>query len=251
MGANAGTAVPVYASGEVLTAARLNLTNCGVPVFSGTATRDAAFGGSGEKVLAEGQLAYLEDANVVQYYDGAVWATVGPQTLTSGLNYITGATFTTATSVSAVNDTFTSTYRNYRIVINFTACATNTVLTLRLRAAGTDISTALYYNTQYTLVNSGAAGTVNTATQTSWEIGALNTLPILGGITIDVLSPQATDYTTGLLHSHTSETASAAQRFRIGGLQYYATTSADSFTIISSAASAMSGQYRVYGYANS
>lgn len=80
MGANAGTAVPVYASGEVLTAARLNLTNCGVPVFSGTATRDAAFGGSGEKVLAEGQLCYLEDANVVQYYDSAAWLTVGPTT---------------------------------------------------------------------------------------------------------------------------------------------------------------------------
>lgn len=80
MGANAGTAVPVYASGEVLTAARLNLTNCGVPVFSGTATRDAAFGGSGEKVLAEGQLCYLEDANVVQYYDSASWLTVGPTT---------------------------------------------------------------------------------------------------------------------------------------------------------------------------
>ena len=80
MGANASTAVPLYASGQVLDAARLNLTNAGVPVFSGTATRDAAFGGSGEKVLAEGQLCYLEDSNVVQYYDGASFATVGPTT---------------------------------------------------------------------------------------------------------------------------------------------------------------------------
>lgn len=98
MGANAGTAVPVYASGEVLTAARLNLTNCGVPVFSGTATRDAAFGGSGEKVLAEGQLAYLEDADVVQYYTGSAWATVGPTT--SGLIQVKSTTKT---------DTFTTT----------------------------------------------------------------------------------------------------------------------------------------------
>jgi len=81
MGANAGTAVPVYESGQVLDAARLNLTNSGVPVFAGTATRDAAFGGAGEKTLAEGQLAYLEDADVVQYYDGAAWATVGPSAL--------------------------------------------------------------------------------------------------------------------------------------------------------------------------
>lgn len=102
MGANAGTAVPVYASGEVLTAARLNLTNCGVPVFSGTATRDAAFGGSGEKVLAEGQLAYLEDADVVQYYTGAAWATVGPTT--SGVVQVKS---------TAKTDTFTTTSTSF------------------------------------------------------------------------------------------------------------------------------------------
>ena len=79
MGANASTAVPLYASGQVLDAARLNLTNAGVPVFSGTATRDAAFGGSGQKVLAEGQLCYLEDTNAVQYYDSAAWQAVGAE----------------------------------------------------------------------------------------------------------------------------------------------------------------------------
>jgi hypothetical protein len=100
MGANAGTAVPVYASGQVLDAARLNLTNSGVPVFAGTATRDAAFGGAGEKTLAEGQLAYLEDANVVQYYDGAAWATVGPSALIT-------ATATVATSQSTSSVTYT------------------------------------------------------------------------------------------------------------------------------------------------
>lgn len=99
MGANAGTAVPVYASGQVLDAARLNLTNCGVPVFSGTATRDAAFGGSGEKVLAEGQLAYLEDADVVQYYTGSAWASVGPTT--SGVIQVKSTTKTDTFSMSS------------------------------------------------------------------------------------------------------------------------------------------------------
>ena len=76
MGANASTAVPLYASGQVLDAARLNLTNSGIPVFSGTATRDAAFGGSGEKVLAEGQFAYIEADDTLYFYDGSVWAEV-------------------------------------------------------------------------------------------------------------------------------------------------------------------------------
>ena len=58
MGANAQTSVPLYAAAEVLTAANMNISaGTGVPVFATTVTRDAAFGGAGEKVLAEGQLA--------------------------------------------------------------------------------------------------------------------------------------------------------------------------------------------------
>jgi hypothetical protein len=78
MGINAQTSVPKFTIGDVLTAANTNLLTNAPPVFAGTATRDAAFGGAGEKTLAEGQLCYLEDSNIVQYYDGAAWATVGP-----------------------------------------------------------------------------------------------------------------------------------------------------------------------------
>ena len=76
MGANATTTVPVYVAAEVLTAADLNITNSGIPVFATTVTRDAAFGGAGEKTLAEGQFAYIEATNTTQYYDGAAWQSV-------------------------------------------------------------------------------------------------------------------------------------------------------------------------------
>ncbi len=76
--ANTQTTVPLFVANTVLTAAQQNLSaGTGVPVFATTVTRDAAFGGS-NKALAEGQLAYIEASNVVQYYDGAAWATVGP-----------------------------------------------------------------------------------------------------------------------------------------------------------------------------
>ena len=79
MGANQQTTVPSFTIGQVLTADQQNQSaRTGVPVFADSTARDAAFGGAGEKVLAEGQLAYLEDSDVVQYYDGAAWATVGP-----------------------------------------------------------------------------------------------------------------------------------------------------------------------------
>jgi hypothetical protein len=81
MGANAQTTVPTFTAGQVLTAAQLNTSaRTGVPVFANTTDRDAAFGGSGEKTLAEGQLCYLEDTNKVQFYDGSAWANLGSVT---------------------------------------------------------------------------------------------------------------------------------------------------------------------------
>jgi hypothetical protein len=76
MGANAQTAVPVFTAGQVLTAQQQTEINTGVPVFATTVTRDAAFGGAGEKTLAEGQFAYIEATNTTQYYDGAAWQSV-------------------------------------------------------------------------------------------------------------------------------------------------------------------------------
>jgi hypothetical protein len=77
MGANAVTTVPVYTAGEVLTAADMNITNSGIPVFATTVTRDAAFGGTGEKTLAEGQFAYIEATDQTQYYSGSGWLALG------------------------------------------------------------------------------------------------------------------------------------------------------------------------------
>jgi hypothetical protein len=81
MGANAQTTVPTFVASQVLTADQLNQSaRTGVPVFADTTARDAAFGGAGEKTLAEGQLCYLESTNKVQYYDGAAWANLGSMT---------------------------------------------------------------------------------------------------------------------------------------------------------------------------
>jgi len=77
MGANAQTSVPAFTAGQVLTAAQDTGINTGIPVFASSTERDAAFGGTGEKTLAEGQMAYLEDTNETQYYDGAAWASIG------------------------------------------------------------------------------------------------------------------------------------------------------------------------------
>lgn len=103
MGANAQTTVPLFTSGQVLTAEQQNTSaGTGVPVFATTATRDAAFGGS-NKALAEGQLCYIEASDIVQYYTGSAWATVGPSTPSVSIFSVSQASGTnggTATSGS-------------------------------------------------------------------------------------------------------------------------------------------------------
>lgn len=80
MGANAQTSVPAFTAGQVLTAAQMTQVNTGVPVFATTTTRDAAFGGSGEKTLAQGQLAYIEADGKVYVYTGSTWTSISSMT---------------------------------------------------------------------------------------------------------------------------------------------------------------------------
>jgi hypothetical protein len=251
MGANATTSVPTYVAGQVLEAADLVVTNSGAPVFADSTARDAAFGGTGEKTLAEGQLCYLEDSNVVQYYDGSSWATVGPASA-GGLVFITGASFTTQTSVSLPNDTFTATYRNYRMIWNVTGGpAGAATITGRLRASGSDSSASSYTNMNVGINSSAAADSAGSAGQTSFAYGSAYPSLNAPTLVLDVYEPKNTQQ-THLLGSALSVTADGnnyvgrhiVQRFN-------ATTAFDSFTLISSVASSMTGYYRVYGYADS
>jgi len=96
MGANAQTTVPTFTASQVLTADQMNQSaRSGVPVFADTTARDAAFGGSGEKTLAEGQLCYLESTDKVQFYNGTSWANLGSVT------NVTAFTATTTWTVPA------------------------------------------------------------------------------------------------------------------------------------------------------
>jgi len=247
MGANAQTSVPLFVANSVLTAAQQNISAAtGVPVFATTVTRDAAFGGS-NKVLAEGQLCYIEASDVVQYYTGAAWATVGPSTA-SGLVFITGATFTAATSVSLPTSTFSSTYTNYRIVFRVSAASGTFTLTSRLRAAGTDNTTSNYSTASPGLFSNAAATTISGYATTSFGNDTATNATGLT-ISVDVLNPQATDLTqvVGNLIGFNSLPAIAGYAYNA---QFNATTSFDSMSFIA-ATSTITGYYKVYGYSNS
>jgi hypothetical protein len=241
MGANASTAVPLYASGQVLDAARLNLTNSGVPVFSGTATRDAAFGGSGEKVLAEGQLCYLEDANVVQYYDGASFATVGPATVTApGLVLIKTQTIGSAVSSVEVTGAFSATYDNYRVIVSNTDGSVGGAnISMVLGASTTTYSSA--GRIFYTDNNSGS---FNRVTTSSWYVGLIGSVN-QGNFVMDILLPNLAQYTTF------TSSGFNANDFAIAGGEHATATAYTAFTLGLTSGTFTGGTIKVYGYANS
>jgi len=86
----AGSGIRVFASGEILTAAQVNgyLMDQAVTRFADAATRDASFGGAGQPILTEGRICYLDDVNLIQFFDGATWVdsaqfTVGDGTISN------------------------------------------------------------------------------------------------------------------------------------------------------------------------
>ena len=240
MGANASTAVPVYASGEVLDAARLNLTNAGIPVFGGTALRDAAFGGSGEKILAEGQFAYLEDSNTTQYYDGAAWQSVAAA---SGLTLIKTQTIGTTVSSVEVTGAFSSTYDNYRITVNGGSGSTEANLNFTLG------STATGYYWSYAGVEwSGTTAFGGGSNQTSFFAGSTQTLNSF--LNMDIFNPFLSDETVINTRYVNLKTATTGTSLSIGGFVNN-TTSYTAFTLTPSSGTLTGGTIRVYGYLNS
>jgi hypothetical protein len=237
MGVNAQTSVPAFTAGQVLTAAQMTEVNTGIPVFATTVTRDAAFGGTGEKVLAEGQYAYIEASNATQFYDGSAWSSITP-----GLTYIN--TYT-GTATAAINCTsaFSSSFQNYRIVWVQTAATGSAGFAMRLRAGGTDATTnysciRMYGNGTSALSSNNPSGTDD------WFLG--DTDPTFyAGFTIDLFRPfEASPTYISSLGMYNAAGPQITALITSG--QNTNSTSYDGFSFISGGT--VTGKVRVYGY---
>ena len=238
MGDNAQTSVPKFTSGDVLTAANTNLLSNGIPVFSGTATRNDAFGGTGEKVLAEGQFAFLEDSNTTQFYDGSAWQAVG-----GGLTLITAQTIGTTVASVTVSNVFSSTYDNYKIIVSGGVGSTNLELNMTLGATATG-----YY--RFVVYGAYNANTVNgfaVSNGTSWGgVGKASTNSI--DANIEVRNPNAaknTHFNSVFTSSNTTGDVHTNGGYLADSTAYTA------FTLTCSTGTVTGGTIRVYGYQNS
>jgi hypothetical protein len=160
-------------------------------VFADASARDAGFGGTGEKTLAEGQLCYLEDSNVVQYYDGAAWATVGPNI--SGVVQVKSATKT---------DTFTTSSTSFTDVtglsVNITpTSASNLVLiTGFITGQGTSGTNNLFFRLMRGSTAIAIGDTAGSRVRATGQLSAFSVANALGGPFTFLDSPATTSATT-------------------------------------------------------
>ena len=240
MGANAQTSVPTFTAGEILTAANMNISaRTGIPVFADSTARDAAFGGTGEKTLAEGQFAYLESTNATQYYDGAAWQSVGT---TSGLVCVKAETAFSAVASVTADSVFSSTYTNYLVICKFTTSTTNDML-MKLRSGGT--STSTNYSRQELYSNSTTIAAAGSSAQTSYRInhtaGANQSV-----LYLDISGPNLAQTTPINARYTLMQSGTATYLFTSGGTQD-SSTQFDGIEFLC-ATGTISGNYAIYGY---
>lgn len=241
---NAATATTVTVNTSLFTAGdTLRITSIGAGVCTitaGTAT-----------VTSAGPLALTQWASGILYFTSAAASIFFPDAKTSGsgLTYITGATFSGATTVSFPTDTFTATYQNYKIVyvISSTHVA-GTILSCRLRVAGADSSANSYYGSMFGAQGGSTMYLSNNPT-TSYQLSYLSATAGRVAGAIDLIAPKeavSTRFISNCIGVQAGDTVSAAT---VGGAFFDAATVFDSLTLISSAGN-LAGNYRVYGYSN-
>jgi len=239
MGANAQTSVPTFTAGEILTAANMNISaRTGIPVFADSTARDAAFGGTGEKTLAEGQYAYLESTNATQVYDGSSWTAVGA----SGLTLISATTIGTTVSSVAVSNVFSSTYENYKITINGGVASADAFLRIQLGATTTAYSGGHFS----ALYDTGAYSGLSINNQASFLYAGRGSINFLM-LNVDVFSPNLAKFTS----MNALQVNNSSGGYGMSVCEQQSATVFTGFTIIPSTGTLTGGTIRVYGYANS
>ena len=142
-------------------------------------------------------------------------------------------------------DTFTSTYENYRIIYKFTPTASDLV-SLRLRASGTDATAAEYQPVTFSIRIGGTSGvqiSAGNATRAGLESIVANQK---NQLIVDITGPKLAEYTTATTH-HIFVIGASDQKTLFGGFQLSNTTAYDSMSLIMSSGN-LSGKVSAYGY---
>ena len=178
-----------------------------------------------------------------------VWSTSSG----AGLNFIAGGSASATTSLT-VSNCFSSTYRNYRIIIsNISGSGSEVETFLRMSSSGTPNTASTYTFQTFRLYGTGTlASTGNNGQSSGSYLFAATTTPANQGgqCVIDICSPFQALPTTFTTQSIVYNNAISAYMTNQGGGAHNTSSSFDGFNIVT-ATTTLSYDYRIYGYANS
>jgi hypothetical protein len=241
----AGLGFKDFVTGEVLTAADVDgYLMQGIWVFANAAARTAAVTSP-----QEGNYSYLKDTNSTEYYTGSAWVAAGAAPA-SGLTLVSATSFS-GVSNHSVNNCFTSTYLNYKILINYTSATGSGVsATMKFRASGTDTS-ANYKTCRISGNTSGSGVSADTDAAGTDEIliGLIETgYDNRSFIDMTVYNPQASVPTAAEMLSMGINSGNFVNMTIVGAQT--ASTAFDGLTIFASSGN-MTGTIKIYGLQNS
>ena len=232
----------LFSAGDTLTILNIGAGVC--TVTAGTAT-----------VSTTGSLALAQNGGGTLYFTSAgvsVFQANGVAAATPGLNFISASSFSAVSSVSLATNTFSSTYRNYRIIFQ-TATTAATVITLRTRTSGTDNTDGNYFQASTGSTSGAAANDIGQNNGTAITVFDLSTSGARNfAMAFDVISPLQNATTgTAFLGNLTGIIGGTGRVGRNFAGAYLGTPIVDSLSFISSVASDFTGVVRVYGYGES
>ena len=190
----------------------------------------------------EGQYTYLQDTNATEYWDGSAWVAAG---VAPGLVHINTTTFSAVSSVS-LDNVFTSDYANYKIIINVTGVGAGAPnIPMRLRASGTDDSTANYsYGTLQMDTAAGSPANIGASSQTSLAVFVVDSN--LFEMSMDFINPQLS---TPTFINFAGMISTGGLYVRLGTAKHNVSLAFDGLSFNASSSN-ITGTIRTYGYKN-
>jgi hypothetical protein len=146
-----------------------------------------------------------------------------------------------AVSAISVNDCFSSTYKNYRIIFNGTT--STQLINARLRVSGTD-ETGSIYRYQVLSAEATATGASRSVNLTSWE-AVITTIGMTSHNVIELSNPFDTTVTAGNVTR--VETPNGNINYRVLNLGINSTASYTGLSLFVPSGT-MTGTVDVYGY---
>jgi hypothetical protein len=234
------TSVTNFSDGNVLTATALNAVNCGIHVYSNAAARDAAYGGSGERTLVEGEYAYLLDTDETLVYSGSSWVSVGIQ----AVKLIETLSPSAVATTQFTDGIITSAYKFYEVKYDL-----NTTFSFQMRNAGSTITAANYTRGGVAISTGGVVNNNYNTGETAVRIQTSNATPQRFAGTCRLYAPSTSANQLFTFDTSWSQYSGATQQSGAGLTYIYEANQAYTSLLFTATTGTLTGTIKLYGWA--